>query len=222
MMDYLTQECVFSIILSWVRESKYWHVISNNIVIRKKMEWYWEDFNSRYPTDDYACDCVRYYLKNANALVQLRMRHLVCHKQFTRPGTRVAICPTSTGCTEGRFAQFWHAWLPLIMHKCFDTLHKQWDFHFRERKDEHARGKKQRQKGWNIRPQLWSFHFCTFRQIKSALQSSERVSIGYMLGKSMNLDVEYEIQMPTLNMGCFYTAMGELWQSEKLLCLDYK
>lgn len=43
------------------------------------------------------------------ALVQLCMCHLSCHRQFTRLGTRVAICPTSMGCTEGRFAQFWHA-----------------------------------------------------------------------------------------------------------------
>lgn len=43
------------------------------------------------------------------ALLQLCICHLACHRQFTRLGTRVAICPTSMGCTEGRFAQFWHA-----------------------------------------------------------------------------------------------------------------
>lgn len=59
------------------------------------------------------------------ALVQLCICHLSCHRQFTRLGTRVAICPTSMGCTEGRFAQFWHARLPLMLHKCLETLHKQ-------------------------------------------------------------------------------------------------
>jgi len=39
------------------------------------------------------------------APVQLCVRRLSCHRQFTRLGTRVAICPTSMGCTEGRFAQ---------------------------------------------------------------------------------------------------------------------
>lgn len=63
------------------------------------------------------------------ALVQLWMRHVSCHRQFTRLKTRVAICPTSMGCTEGRFAQFWHAWLPLMLHKCLETLYKQWDLH---------------------------------------------------------------------------------------------
>lgn len=63
------------------------------------------------------------------ARVRLCMCHLSCHRQFTRLGTRVAICPTSMGCTEGRFAQFWHAWLPLMLHKCLQTLHKQWDLH---------------------------------------------------------------------------------------------
>lgn len=63
------------------------------------------------------------------ALVQLCMCHLSCHRQFTRLGTRAAICPTSMGCTEGRFAQFWHAWLHLMLHKCLETLHKQWDLH---------------------------------------------------------------------------------------------
>lgn len=43
------------------------------------------------------------------ALLQLCICHLACHRQFTRLETRVAICPTSMGCTEGRFAQFWHA-----------------------------------------------------------------------------------------------------------------
>lgn len=64
----------------------------------------------------------------SDALV-LPMCHLSCHRQFTRLGTRVAICPTSVGCTEGRFAQFWHAWLHLMLYKCLETLHKQWDLH---------------------------------------------------------------------------------------------
>lgn len=66
------------------------------------------------------------------ARVQLRMWHLSCHRQFTRLGTRVAICPTSMGCTEGHFAQFWHAWLPAILHKCLETLHKRGDLDWGE------------------------------------------------------------------------------------------
>lgn len=104
--------------------------INNTVLYLTNSDEMLNALDNKHDIDECAC----YYVKSTTACIAFVSvaRVQLCVSAFsTVTGSLqdwergVAICPTSMGCTEGRFAQFWHARLPPMLHKCLETLHKQ-------------------------------------------------------------------------------------------------
>lgn len=136
------------------------------------------------------------------------------------------------GCTEGHFAWSWHAWLPLILHKCSDTLHKQPSSRWRrvwkdylwggKNNKKTRRCKKMKDKSVGEQPGLFFFpdwllqadnsttglRWCCYRvyiEKRTCLKKSSLKAI----------------QMPRLHMGCFHAAERGVEQSGKFSQLQW-